>query len=274
MTSLAPPSARQLLLGAAALWLAPAASVAQRREGSTSDARLELALPAAVRFGEQVLPARLYRLSLAEGKLSFTDANTMVTAATVAVVESAGSDWVSPAKVELKKKGAAIEVIVRSGDRIYVASGAPADGGGAGAQSYEVQLAKNATALDLGAAPEQQSDRQLVARALERYGADVKRCAEKAQKSAWTTDDPRFVKCVCPLAKKWRMPKLSAELLMHHELAKGRAGMSFTVSADGKVKSCRVWVGASPPAEESAAPAAPAQAAPETAPPAAEAAQP
>jgi hypothetical protein len=235
-----------VLLGLALLWVAPVS--AQRRDGGAGDAPVEVALTAPVRFGEQLVGARRYRLSIGDGKLAFADPGTMVTAATVSVVETAGTEWVSPAKVELKKKGAAVELVVKVGDRIYTATGTAADG--ASAQGYDVMLAKRDASIDLGAEPAQASDRELVQKALERYGQDVKRCGEKAQKGGWVTDDPRFVKCVCPLVDKWRMPKLTADLLMHYQLVKGRSGLSFLVATDGKVKSCRVWVGTAPPPED------------------------
>jgi len=95
--------------------------------------------------------------------------------------------------------------------------------------------------------PETPPERVWVTQAVARYLESLTDCGDKAQKNHWATDDPRFVRCVCPLALKWRLPKLAAPLLFHTPIVKGKNGLSLTVTPEGKASNCRVWVGAEPP---------------------------
>jgi hypothetical protein len=96
-----------------------------------------------------------------------------------------------------------------------------------------------------------------------RYRRSLRHCADAAHRSRWRTDDPRFVRCVCPIVERWRLPTVSTPLRMHHPLAKGRSGFSFTVTAEGKAVACRVWVGPSPPVDRVQEPRDASDAAPE-----------
>jgi len=221
---------------------------AQRREGSMDSAVFHVQLPVAVRFGEIVLPARHYRVTLAADGLALADPNTMILVATVPVETRASNEVVDKPSVEVKRSGNDVEILIRYADRVVRAAGKSAEQKTAAASSRVILAGKEETVV-AGDTPPEQSEEALVGQAVARYLSGVKDCADKAQRNHWTTDDPRFVKCVCPLVSKWRLPKVAAPRRMHQILAKGRAGFSFTATAEGKAINCRVWVGPTPPVD-------------------------
>ena len=93
---------------------------------------------------------------------------------------------------------------------------------------------------------ETQTELGQVQNALQRYIKSVEECGKQAKKAHWETDDRRFVSCVCPLTDKWRLPKVGSDLRVHQPLPE-KTGFSITVTATGRVKDCRVWVGARSP---------------------------
>jgi hypothetical protein len=224
---------------------------AQRRGGGSANTVLEVTLKSAVKFGDIVVPASRYRISVSVRGLSFAHPTTMVAVATVPATETASAETVQKPTVEVVEKGAdEVQIIVRSLDRVVVAKGVKTT---VERKRRDVELVSRHQA-DLGAVvPEQKTEVELIHHALsKRYIRDVKHCADKAHRSRWQTDDKRFWNCVCPLADRWRLPKVSADVRVHEPLAKGKSGISITVTPDGKVKDCRVWVGAEPPADERA----------------------
>ncbi|MBI3178857.1 MAG: hypothetical protein HYZ27_04310, partial [Deltaproteobacteria bacterium] len=130
------------------------------------------------------------------------------------------------------------------------------------AQPTLVTLAgKEETALDRRT-PEERTARSLVEHAIKRYEPMLGECVDKAHRGRWGTDDPRFMKCLCPLLDTWRLPRVKEAMRIHHALAPGRAGVSFTATPKGKATECRVWSGAKSPEELSDAAVPPEKAAP------------
>ncbi len=98
------------------------------------------------------------------------------------------------------------------------------------------------------------TDLGLVEQALPRLESSIiAQCADRAHKSKWETDNPKFEKCVCPQVAKWRLPKVSHELRVQRALSKGKNGYSFTSDSDGRARDCRVWSGVSAPNDDSVA---------------------
>jgi hypothetical protein len=218
----------------------------QRRGGEHHTQVLQIQLPVQVRFGDTTVAARTYRLTLVSGGFALTDPTTMLTVANIPVTGTEADKAVPTPRAELERHGDRVQIVMRAGDRVYRATGQANTVAPAAAPSYAVTLAKSEREV-AGGMPEQQTPAQLVARAAKRYASGVKHCADKAHRGRWTTDDPRLVRCVCPIVRRWKMPALDAPLLMHWPLAKGRHGFSFSVTPEGKVTSCRVWAGAKPP---------------------------
>jgi len=257
------------VLVAAAITMVVAPAQAQRREGRQSTSVLEVRLPVCVKFGKLAIPARSYRVTLGAGVFALADPQTMVVIATVPVTEAETAKAVEQPRIEIEHVGSRVDIVMLAGDRIYRATGVAAEG--ESPEPSPVVLAGKQERVVEGGGPEQRTATQLVARATKRYMSGIKHCVDKAHRSRWGTDDHRFVKCVCPIVLRWKMPPINAPLLMHWPLAKGRHGFSFHVTPAGKVTSCRVWAGSKPPAPKPDTEDAP-EPAPEDAPKPAEAA--
>ncbi len=230
--------------------LMPGESAAQRRDGGGGGrAKLEITLEHPTRFATTtVLPGR-YRLSLDGTTLTLLQARTMVTAARVPLEESVLEETVAEATatVSVSRRDVAIRVKVR--DREYVARGERVAGENPRGPSVDLASRKNVVGIT-GGIPTEKTERELIAQSLSRYEKDIAHCADQAHKQRWTTDHPRFRRCVCPLTTKWRMPKVEKATRVHRPLAKRRSGYSITVTEAGKVADCRAWIGAKPPADE------------------------
>ncbi|MEM6730019.1 MAG: hypothetical protein AAF658_00600 [Myxococcota bacterium] len=222
---------------------------AQRREGGDDLASLEIELKSAARFGDTRIPRGRYRLSFANEKLVLYQARTMVEAAQLDVEEKALPRVAPRAKAHVSKKRSKVEIRVRYRDREYVARGSVAEEKTPAGPTVDLASRKGAFGVT-GGIPDAKSELELVAGALARYEKDVKHCADQAQKNRWTTDHPRFRRCVCPLTGKWRLPKVEKAIRVHRMLAKKRSGYSITVTDAGKVADCRVWIGPKPPSDE------------------------
>ncbi len=237
---------RSAIVFALLLLLAPKLAEAQahRREGEVQ-AALELRLPWAVRFGDALVPAGFYRVAASDAGLSLADPSSMVVVATVQVEKTSSTKTTTPALVERHEHGGEVRIVVKNRNDIFTARGQKTVVDTT--DPVQVQLAGKKEALLADVAPEQASDEALVGGALKRYLPSLQGCADLAQRGRWQTDDPRFVKCVCPLVEKWRLPKVKRLLPMHRFLVKGKSGISFVVSPDGRAYGCRVWVGTEPP---------------------------
>ncbi|MEE8408154.1 MAG: hypothetical protein V3T05_00985 [Myxococcota bacterium] len=214
-----------------------------------------------VQFGDVRVPKRRYRLTLGADSFALADINTMVLIATIPVEETTMVEIVTPAKVEIKQKGSTVEIVLRYADKQYRAVGSTAER--AVPDASLVTLAGRKERTVERADPAAATDAANVRRALRRYLRSVNHCADAAHRSRWRTDDPRFIRCVCPIVAKWRLPKVKKRLRVNQPLAKGRSGFSFSVIADGSTDACSVWTGAvppPPPKAESAAPKTPAAA--------------
>lgn len=248
-------------LGAVAM-LIGAPVQAQRRDQGPATGVFRVTLASPVRFGDVVVPARKYRLTLSDAGFALADADSMVLVATVPVEESTGHVSVTPATVEVSQNGQTVTIVMQYADHVYKAAGSAVEL--TLPSSSRVILAGKTERLVEGMPSHAEAtDVENVTRALMRYRRSLQHCADAAHRSRWRTDDPRFVRCVCPIIERWRLPRVSAPLRMHHPLAKGRSGFSFTVTTEGKAVSCRVWVGASPPVDKTREPVDTSDAAPE-----------
>ena len=227
-----------------ALMMEPVAS-AQRREGSTSTAVLQVQLPQSVRFGSVTVPAHTYRLTLGTEGFALADVETMVLVATVPAQVTEVADTAAEPSAAVKRSGAKVEIVVKIGNQVARAEGIAITSVG---DARDVTLAGRSETTVEGGNPETQSERALVEQAVQLYLSGIKHCADQAHRNRWNTDEPRFVKCVCPVLAKWRLPKVRQPLRLDLPLAKGRSGFSFTAMPDGKPIECRVWTGPTPPA--------------------------
>ena len=230
--------------------LTASAAQAQRREGEAAQAKLVVKLTSAVRFGTVVLSPGTYRVSMTDAGLTFVLADNMVSVGTVPVQQATEAKVTSPATVELLEKGQEVAVIYRAYNDRFTATGTKESGA---RDDAKVELASKTETSLAGPLTETTGDEALVDGALKRLLPGVLQCADMAQRGRWQTDDPRFLKCVCPIAEKWRMPKVKAELRLHRFLVKGRMGLSLSVLPEGRVQGCRVWVGPKSPEETAAA---------------------
>jgi hypothetical protein len=222
---------------------------AQRRDRGPASGVFQITLTSPVRFGDVVVPPRNYRLTLSHGGFALADADSMVHVATVPVEASTGHATVATATVEVDQQGETVTLVMRYSDRVLEAVGTATEP--AVPEPIRVVLAgKRETLVDTKISRAETTDLENVVRALKRYRRSLQHCTDAAHRSRWQTDDPRFVRCVCPIIERWRLPKVSTPLRVHRPLAKGRSGFSFTVTVEGKVTGCRVWIGAAPPADE------------------------
>lgn len=244
----------QIFVVALAVGIA-APALAQRRGDNSSRAErkhLELKLEAPLKLGGVVLTGKRYRLSVSKRGLSLINPVNMVPVATVPVLESEAKTVAPTPVVTLTRtKKGDYELTVHARDRLYTAKGEPVD---VLPPQPEFQLVGR-TDVDLGEVlPQEKSTLELIGEALTNRIKDVKHCADQAHRARWTTDDKRFIACVCPIAERWRLPMAEPPVRVQHPLAKGKSGISLTVDAQGKVTSCRVWVGAQPPEGEVSGP--------------------
>lgn len=227
----------------------------QRRDHGPVSGAFRVALSSPVRFGDVVVPAREYRLTLSDAGFALADAYSMVLVATVPVEQTTGHVTVTPASVEVSQHGQTVTILMQYADRVYKAVGTATEI--ARASGSRVVLAgKTEKVVEAKRSGVEATDLENVIRALKRYSRSLQHCAEAAHRSRWRTDDPRFIRCVCPIIEKWRLPKVSAPLRVHRPLAKGRSGYSFTATVEGKVTDCRVWIGVSPQLEKGEKPTA------------------
>jgi len=230
--------------------LAPALTWAQRREGNAASA-LAVTLPSAVRFGAVALPAGSYRLYITDAGLAFADPRTMVTVATVAVERLANDTPTAQSTLELREQGKEVRLRVLTASEVLTALGERLE---RMPNAVGVEYATKAEAA-LGAHKiVDPDDVVLVDAVLRRYLVSIQDCADSAHRGRWSTDDPRFQKCVCPIAEKWRLPRVHAELRLHRHIDKGHAGVSLTVLPDGRVQNCRVYMGPKSPEENAVVP--------------------
>lgn len=232
-------------LAALALTLVAATAAGQRREGGVALVPLIVQLSAPVRFEDRVVPAGRYRLSLSKTGITFILDRSMVVVATLEARHRALEKPVRSPRVELREQGSRVVLVVTVLADRYIALGTRESGAAAGA-SPAVYASKPEVNLD-AYLPVGTPDEALVDEALERYRSSVLHCGDKAHKNRWRTDDLRFSACVCPIAQKWRLPKVTAPLRLHRVLAPGRAGFSISVMPDGRAQNCRVWIGGASP---------------------------
>ena len=256
-------ASRALLILIAGGLLLPAPARSQRREGTHLTTVFSVELPSSVKFGEVSVPARRYRLSLSDEGFALADPTTMILVTTLPVSEQEATEAVQSPVVSVLTNGKNVSVVLRHGDRVYTATGVTSAEAQPPAPGTQVTLAGKHEASVAQNNPAEQSERALVEQALKRYIGSVKHCADSAQRARWGTQDPRFVKCVCPILEKWRLPRVSKPLRVHQPLAPGRSGFSLTATSDGRATECKVWTGATSPEQQAAPP--PSAAAPDPA---------
>ncbi|MFC1611306.1 hypothetical protein ACFL6C_10120 [Myxococcota bacterium] len=219
---------------------------AQRREGARVTSVFNVKLPVGVKFGEILLPQRTYRVTLASAGFAFADPSTMVLVATVPAERSETSETVDVPRINIEQSGSSVAIVMRYGDRMARAVGVATDVTSKPGEALVILAGKTETTVNRPG-PAEMSDRQLIERAVKRYFGSIKHCRDKVHRNRWGTDDPRFFRCVCPIIEKWRLPRIKSQLVFHLPLSKGRSGFSFTVTATGRITTCRVWTGANPP---------------------------
>jgi hypothetical protein len=256
------PMRRLGLLVLGALLALSQMAEAQRREGRAAEVDLVIRLSRPVRFGEVTVAPGRYQVSVGNGMLTLAVADSMVIVASIPAQTSTASKSVSPPKASVSERRESVQITVASRTDRFTVTGVRLRG--AAAEESPVEYAPKAESVVTAETPQATADVTLVDEALKRYLPSVVPCGKLAHKSRWQTDDPRFVRCVCPLTEKWRLPKVKAALRLHRVLAAGRAGFSITVTPEGQVQDCRVWAGVRSPelaaSTASAAPPAPAPA--------------
>ncbi|MEZ4271956.1 MAG: hypothetical protein R3C68_11160 [Myxococcota bacterium] len=180
--------------------------------------------------------------------LNIINPTSMVAVASLAVEQSELDPSVPTASIEVQSKAQSVEIIVKSRNRLLRAKGKITARKEAQVQR-PILSGKSETALGQ-VTPAEKTEQELIAQALKRYVGNVKHCGDKAKRSHWTTDDHRFYQCLCPIADRWRLPKVQGDVRHHHQLLKKYAGFSITVTPKGRVKDCRVWAGKGPPKDE------------------------
>lgn len=241
------------LLTVTLLVLAASDAVARRGRDGSRQTILQITLKKPAKFGDVIVPARTYRVSIDGESLSLTDPRTMMVQATVPVQATQASAVVATPSAVVSHKAGRVRIIVKHLDHVYIATGVEA-AHVPKAASPEVGLSamkQSAVVLETSSEP---TELALIRRALKRYMKVIMPCADRAHRARWKSDDPRFERCVCPWTDKWRLPRVQKELRVHHPLAKGKSGLSFTVTPKGRALNCRVWIGPKPPADEFRAP--------------------
>jgi hypothetical protein len=233
---------------------------AQRREQTPTAAPIIVEFKTAVRFGEQTVPPRRYRISLSGESLALVDSDTMLQVAVLPAQVVPSPVASSVAVADITARGGIVTIELRYLDKSYSAKGAIAAAGPKNAILVELNGKQEAVPDTEPAASE--SDRSNIDRALTRLLPDLDYCIDRAHRGRWTGDDPRLERCICPLINKWHFAKISTRLRTDRPLVSGRFGFSFAVTPEGKVEKCSAWSGAAPPPEAPPAPAEPAPAAP------------
>ena len=224
--------------------------LAQRREGSKVAASITVEFTKPVLFGDVFVPARVLHLSLSKGAFVFTDPKTMIVLSSVPVVSSVSTeDLVEQPILEILRDGKKVTLSLAYKDEVHVAQGETAEGREPSGTSPDVATSK--VGVDVSAElSKRPKDVELIMRATVRYREGVMHCADKAFRRRWGTDHRKFKRCLCPITRSWRLPKVKKPLRLSVELQRYRSGMSFTVNARGRVTECRVWRGRRPPEGE------------------------
>jgi hypothetical protein len=68
-----------------------------------------------------------------------------------------------------------------------------------------------------------------------RLKGQVQHCSDHAQRFSWGPSDPRYVRCVCPIAQDFRMPRQAAEKRFRLD---AHTQVTLTNDATGKVLAC------------------------------------
>lgn len=230
-------------------------ALAQRRGDETVHTTSgKVQVPVSASYGDEPLARGAYYWLLNADRLVFSEPSTMVEVAAVKLHEIDQA----PANVELTTDGitflaasSAVTLVLRFQGRYYQAEGkADPDLPMRATDLSSVELSNKSEVPVPGLPQETWSEAQLVDRTLARYHSSLDHCTRKALAQHLATDDERFVQCVCPIVKKWRLPKVRANLRMHHVLSLGKLGLSLTATPAGKSLDCRVWAGAKPPENE------------------------
>ncbi len=228
------------------MMLIPTISTAGPREGGKTGKTLVIKLKYAYRFGDVIVKRGRYKVKAKKCCLTLLSPTSMVTKAQLSVVETKLPQPVGQATVFVKQNEEGVEIILRHLERKMVATGVRCSKDELVRKS--VTLVSRETKIE-GADAAEFTDKDAIDQALTRYLKSVSHCADMAHRNRWKSDDPRFQKCVCPMTSRWRMPKVKADRRVHPFLAKGKSGFSITVTPEGRVKDCKVWLGAKAPTD-------------------------
>ncbi len=221
---------------------------AGRREGSRDAEQLTLQLSKPARFGEVLVPARLLRLSVVEGGFALADIKTMFLVSKVSARVTELGEFVATPTLDLVEKNQAVTISVRYRDKLYRAQGITTT---MPPKKAPAKIVSNKKGFEVE--PElskRPRDAQLIMRAIRRYTGGVMHCGQSALRYRWKTDEPKFIRCACPITTAWRLPKIKKPLRLSMVIEPKRSGLSFTATTRGRVADCRVWVGAEPPKGE------------------------
>ncbi len=233
----------------ALLLLLPAPQAeAGRREGSRGGEELTLHLSKPARFGEALVPARLLRLSVVEGGFALADIKTMFLVSKIVARVTELGEFVATPTLELVEKNHKVTISVRYRDKLYRAEGVTTT-----MPPKKAPAKITANKKGVRVEPEvskRPRDAQLIMRAIHRYTGGVVHCGQSALRYRWKTDEPKFIRCACPITAAWRLPKIKKPLRLSMVIEANRSGLSFTATPRGRIADCRVWVGKEPPKGE------------------------
>ncbi len=225
----------------------PVTSHAQRRDGGKAAKVLVVTLSEAAEFGKQLVYAGAYKVIFNEGILVLRNPKSLSKEIRLRgkTTRSEMPQDNPTATTAIRKN--TLEIVYRSGNMIYTTKGKVKPKALPTEDSLALSKSEERTVGSTGGISVEQNDRDNAAVALKRYVGGVEHCADQGRKSRWKTDDARFEACVCPITKKWRMPKLETQVWVHHRFGKKRFGFSIEVSPKGRIKGCRVWAGTRAP---------------------------
>jgi len=212
--------------------------------GGVEDLRIKLRQ--STRFGDTLIPAGTLMVSLKDDTVAFARPDTMVVVGTVRVRPRAVPEYRSLATVSVNESADKVVIEFRFRRMVYRLDGRPE----ARAASSSAVVARKNERRQTAGLPKDESDVDKIRRGLKRFRGSVEHCGRNAQRSRWKTDDRRFKRCVCPIIERWRLGRINVPVRVSYPVLEYQSGMSFDLSARGRVSGCRVWVGARPPKGE------------------------
>lgn len=188
--------------------------------------------------GTIVIPGH-YIISISNNEMIFSNESNMMVAQKVAVNEESSDKYYHLPHLDILKKSPAVTITYFSQDKLYRAQGVEK-------ADYRIQgrgQVAQATKQDQKvAAPTTKDDYYTDLKAtVKKLENQVAHCEDVAIRRNAGVRDEKLTLCVCPIAKKWKLPPPKTLYRKDRHFKKKTHGFSMLIDTNGKVIDCAVW---------------------------------